>query len=84
MYVYAAQIAAHARAVERHAHKFLDLHAKIDAEAMTIACQISTPLASMNATPFESIAEQHAGIKGGCSVDGAGRRRNGQYHGQSR
>jgi hypothetical protein len=34
---YAAQIAAHARAVERHARKLLRLHAKINAKATAIA-----------------------------------------------
>ncbi len=34
---YAAQIAAHARAVERHARKQARLHAKIKAEAIAVA-----------------------------------------------
>jgi hypothetical protein len=34
---YAAQIAAHARAVERHARKLARLHAKTKAEALAIA-----------------------------------------------
>ncbi len=34
---FAAQIAAHARAVERHARKLVRLHAKIKAEAMAIS-----------------------------------------------
>jgi hypothetical protein len=35
---YAAQIAAHARAIERHARKLVWLYAKIDVEAIAIAC----------------------------------------------
>jgi hypothetical protein len=34
---YAAQIAAHTRAVERHARKLPRVHAKINAKAITIA-----------------------------------------------
>ena len=56
---YAAQIAAHARAVERHARKLQRLHAKINAEATAIAgadfaesTPTITPLDSTNTNPL--------------------------------
>jgi hypothetical protein len=67
---YAAQVAVHARALERHARKLQRQHAKINAEATAIA-----DFADHHALGFdeyESIAAQQADNVGGCSVEGAG------------
>jgi hypothetical protein len=50
---YAAQIAAHARAVERHARKLSRLHNKINAVAKALTSLIFTPLDSMNMNPLQ-------------------------------
>ncbi len=69
---YAAQIAAHARAIECHARKLLRLHAKIDAETITIAGPDYADHHIVDFDEYGSIAEQQADNEGGCSVDGAG------------
>jgi hypothetical protein len=66
---YAAQIAAHARAVERHARKLQRLRAKINAEAIAIA---GDDHHTLGFDEHESIAAQQADNEGGCSVEGAG------------
>jgi hypothetical protein len=71
---YAAQIAAHARALERHARKLQRLHAKINAEATAIA-GADFRVADHHTLGFdeyESIAAQQTDNEGGCSVEGAG------------
>jgi hypothetical protein len=57
---YADQIAAHARALERHERKLQRLHAKINAEAIARDSQAPTlptitPLDSTNANPLRRI-----------------------------
>jgi hypothetical protein len=69
---YAAQIAAHARAVERHACKLLHLHAKINTEATAIAGADFAEHHTIGFNEYESIAAQQADNEGSCSVKGAG------------
>jgi hypothetical protein len=69
---YAAQIAAHARTLERHAHKLQRLHAKINAEATAIAGADFTNHHTLGFDEYESIAAQQVDNEGGCSVEGAG------------
>jgi hypothetical protein len=69
---YAAQVAAHARALERHAHKLQRLHAKINAEATAIAGADFADHHTLGLDEYESIAAQQTDNEGGCSVEGAG------------
>jgi hypothetical protein len=73
---YAAQVAAHARALERHARKLQRLHAKIKAEATAIAGADFTDHHTLGFDEYESVAAQQTdnegGPLGGCSVEGAG------------
>jgi hypothetical protein len=69
---YAAQIAAHARAVERHARKLLRLHAKINSKATTIAGADFADHHTIGFNEYESIAVQQAENEGSSSVEGAG------------
>jgi hypothetical protein len=55
---FAAQIAAHARAVERHARKLRRLHAKINAEATAIAGFDFAEHHTLGFDEYESIAAQ--------------------------
>jgi hypothetical protein len=64
---YAAQVAVHARALERHERKLQRLHAKINKEAAAIADHHT-----LGFDEYESIAAQQADNEGGCSVEGAG------------
>ncbi len=66
---YAAQVAVHARALERHARKLQRLHAKINAEAAAIA---GADHHTLGFDEYESIAAQQTDNEGGCSVEGAG------------
>ena len=69
---YAAQIAAHARAVERHACKLVRLHAKIKAEAIAIP---GPDYDEHHAVSFEetaSLDEQLRDTETGGEVFGAG------------
>jgi hypothetical protein len=67
---YAAQVAARASALERHARKLQRLHAKINAEATAIA---GPDFADHHTLGFdEYIAAQQTDNEGGCSVEGAG------------
>ncbi len=71
-YYAAAQIAAHARAVERHARKLFRLHAKNKAEAIAIA---GPDYDEHHAVGFEetaSLDEQLRDTKTGGEVFGAG------------
>jgi hypothetical protein len=69
---YAAQIAAHARALECHARKLQRLHAKINAEAIAIAGADFSDHQTLGFDEYDSIAEQQVDNEGGCSVEGAG------------
>ncbi len=69
---YAAQVAVHARALERHAHKLQRLHAKINKEAAAIAGADFADHHTLGFDEYESIAEQQTDNDGGCSVEGAG------------
>ena len=69
---YAAQIAAHARAVERHARKLKYLHSKIEAEAVAIAGGNYSDHFTLGFDEYESISVQQTCGDGDCSVDGAG------------
>jgi hypothetical protein len=69
---YAAQIAAHAHALERHALKILLLHAKINAKAIAIAGSDFTDHSTLGFDEYESIAGQQVDNEGCCSVEGAG------------
>ena len=69
---YAAQVAAHARALERHARKLQRLHAKINAEATAIAGADFADHDTLGFDEYESIAAQQTDNEGGCSVEGAG------------
>ena len=70
---YAAQVAAHARAVERHARKLQHLHAKINAEATAIAGADFADHDTLGFDEYESIAAvQQVDNAGGSSVEGAG------------
>ncbi len=69
---YAAQVAAHARALERHARKLQRLHAKINAEATAIAGADFADHHTLGFDEYESIAAQQTDNEGGCSVEGAG------------
>jgi hypothetical protein len=64
---YAAQIASHARELDRHARKLQPLHAKINAKTTAIA---GADFANRHL--LGSIAEQQVDNEGGCSVEGAG------------
>ncbi len=68
---YAAQIAAHARALERHARTLQRLHAKINAEATAIAGADFADHYTLGFDEYESIAAQQVHNEGG-SVEGAG------------
>ncbi len=59
-YKYAAQITAHARAVERHARKLQHLHAKINAEAIPIAGADYADHHTRGFDEYKSIASQQA------------------------
>ncbi len=69
---YAAQVAAHTRALERHARKLQRLHAKINAEAIAIAGADFADHHTLGFDEYESIAAQQTDNEGGCSVEGAG------------
>ncbi len=70
---YAAQVAAHVRALERHARKLQRLHAKINAEAATtIAVADFADHHTLGFDEYESIVAQQTDNEGGCSVEGAG------------
>ncbi len=69
---YAAQVAVHARALERHARKLQRLHAKINAEATAIAGADFADHHTLGFDEYESIAAQQTDNEGGCSVEGAG------------
>jgi hypothetical protein len=69
---YAAQVAAHARALERHERKLQRLHAKINAEATAIAGADFADHHTLGFDEYESIAAQQTDNEGGCSVEGAG------------
>ena len=69
---YAAQVAAHARALERHTRKLQRLHAKINAEATAIAGADFAEHHTLGLDECGSIAAQQADNEGGCSVEGAG------------
>jgi hypothetical protein len=69
---YAAQVAAHARALERHACKLHRLPAKINAEATAIAGADFAHHHTLGFDEYESIAAQQTDNEGGCSVEGAG------------
>jgi hypothetical protein len=69
---YAPQIAAHARAVERHARKLKYLHSKIEAEAVAIAGGNYSDHFTLGFDEYESISVQQTVGDGDCSVDGAG------------
>jgi hypothetical protein len=84
---YAAQIAAHARAVERQARKPWRLHAKINAEATAIAAPDFAEHHTLGFDEYESIAAQQVDNEGCCSEEGAGIVdviEYCQHHGQSR
>jgi hypothetical protein len=57
---YAAQIVAHARTVERHAHKLVQLCTKIDVEAIAIAGHDYTDHHIVCFNEYGSIAQQQA------------------------
>jgi hypothetical protein len=69
---YAAQVAVHARALERHERKLQRLHAKIHKEAAAIAGADFADHHTLGFDEYESIAAQQADTEGGCSVEGAG------------
>jgi hypothetical protein len=69
---YAAQVAAHARALERHARKLQCLHAKIDAEAPAIAGADFAKYHTFGFSDYEFIAAQQVDNAGCSSVGGAG------------
>jgi hypothetical protein len=69
---YAAQVAVHARALERHARKLQRLHTKINKEAAAIAGADFADHHTLGFDECESIAAQQADTEGGCSVEGAG------------
>jgi hypothetical protein len=69
---YAAQVATHARALERHAHKLQRLHAKINAKATSISGADFADHHTLGFDEYESIAAQQTDNEGGCSVEGAG------------
>jgi hypothetical protein len=66
---YAAQVAAHARALERHVRKLQRLHDKINAGATAIA---DADHHTLGFDEYKSIAAQQTDNEGGCSVEGAG------------
>jgi hypothetical protein len=68
----AAQVAVHARALARHAHKLQRLHAKINKETAAIAGDDFADHHTLGFDDYESIAAQQADNEGGCSVEGAG------------
>jgi hypothetical protein len=72
LHKYAARIAVHARAVERHAHKLLRLHARIKAEAVTIAAPDYEEYHTVGFDAHGSIAEQQQDTDTGGAVSGAG------------
>ncbi len=57
---YAAQVAVHARALERHARKLQRLHAKINKEAAAIAGADFADHHTLGFDEYESIAAQQA------------------------
>ncbi len=61
---YAAQVAAHARALERHARNLQRLHAKINAEATAIAGADFTDHHTLGFDEYESIAAQQTDNEG--------------------
>jgi hypothetical protein len=69
---YAAQVAVHARALERHERKLQRLHAKINAEAAAIAGADFADHHTLGFDDYKSIAAQQTDNEGGCSVEGAG------------
>ncbi len=69
---YAAQIAAHARAVERHARKLKYLHSNIEAEAVAIAGGDFSDHHTLGFDEHESISVQQTCGDGDCSIEGAG------------
>jgi hypothetical protein len=69
---YAAQVAVHARALERHARKLQRLHAKINKEAAVIAGADFADHHNLGFDEYESIVAQLTDNEGGCSVEGAG------------
>jgi hypothetical protein len=69
---YAAQVAVHARALERHARKLQRLQAKINKEAAAIAGADFADHHTLGFGEYESIAAQQMDNEGGSSVEGAG------------
>jgi hypothetical protein len=69
---YAAQVAVHARALERHARKLKRLHAKINAEAIATAGADFADHHTLGFDEYESISAQQMDNEGGSSVEGAG------------
>jgi hypothetical protein len=69
---YAAQVAAHAHALESHARKLQHLHAKINAEATAIAGADFANHHTLGFNEYESIAAQQTDNEGCGSVEGAG------------
>jgi hypothetical protein len=69
---YAAQIAAHARAVECHARKLQRLRAKINAKATAIAGADFAEHHTLGFDEYKSIAAQQVDNEGCSSVEGAG------------
>ncbi len=68
----AAQVAVHARALERHARKLKHLHAKINAEAIATAGADFADHHTLGFDEYESIEAQQMDNEGGCSVEDAG------------
>ncbi len=69
---YAAQIAAHASALECHEPTLLRLHSEINAKAIAIAGADFADHHTLGFYEYQSIAEQQVDNEGGCSVEGAG------------
>jgi hypothetical protein len=70
---YAAQVAAHARALERHARQLQRLHAKINTKATAIAGADFADHHTLGFDEYKSIAvQQQTNNEGGYSVEGAG------------
>ncbi len=69
---YAAHVASHARAFERHERMLQRLHAKINAEATAIAGADFANYHTLGFDEYKSIAAQKTDNEGSCSVEGAG------------
>jgi hypothetical protein len=65
----AAQVAAHARALERHARKLQRLHAKVNAEATAISDANFANHHNLGLDKYESIASQQTDNEGCCSCE---------------